>query len=121
MTTFTIELKGNIRSKKNSKRVFCRGKFPVVLPSEAHEKWEKETLPQLPVIEQPLETTTNITISFYPNTKRKFDLTNYAESVMDLLVKGGIIKDDNYSVVPELTLRYGYVEEGGRCVVEITG
>ena len=40
--TIHITLPGNIRSKKNSKRVFCRGKFPVVLPSKAYDVWEKQ-------------------------------------------------------------------------------
>ena len=36
-----VTLPGNIRSKKNSKRVFCRGKYPVVLPSKAYLEWEQ--------------------------------------------------------------------------------
>lgn len=37
-----ITLPGIIRSKKNSKRVFKRGKYTKVLPSLAYEAWEKE-------------------------------------------------------------------------------
>lgn len=37
-----IVLPGSIRSKKNSKRVFCRGKRPIVLPSKAYEAWENQ-------------------------------------------------------------------------------
>lgn len=39
---FKITLPGNIRSKKNSKRVFCRGKIPTVLSSTAYLAWEKQ-------------------------------------------------------------------------------
>jgi len=39
---FTITLPGSIRSKKNSKRIFSRGKFKTVLPSKAYCLWEKE-------------------------------------------------------------------------------
>jgi Holliday junction resolvase RusA-like endonuclease len=40
--TIHITIPGNIRSKKNSKRVFCRGKYPVVLPSKPYMQWEKQ-------------------------------------------------------------------------------
>ena len=39
---FTITLPGSIRSKKNSKRIYARGKFKTVLPSKAYCAWEKE-------------------------------------------------------------------------------
>lgn len=37
----TIILPGSIRSKKNSKRIFGRGRFKKVLPSEAYCEWEE--------------------------------------------------------------------------------
>lgn len=37
-----IILPGTIRSKKNSKRIFARGKFKTVLPSKAYEAWENQ-------------------------------------------------------------------------------
>lgn len=38
---------------------------------------------------------------------------------MDLLVDAGLIEDDNYSVIPELILRFGGVEkDNARCVIE---
>ena len=36
--------------------------------------------------------------------KRKTDLTNKAESVMDLLVDCGVIEDDSWQFVPKLYL-----------------
>jgi Holliday junction resolvase RusA-like endonuclease len=33
------------------------------------------------------------------------DLTNKAESIMDLLVDAGVLQDDNWNVVPEVILR----------------
>lgn len=37
-------------------------------------------------------------------TRHKADLTNKAESVMDLLVDSGVIEDDNHFVVERLSL-----------------
>jgi len=38
----TVILPGSIRSKKNSKRIYKRGKFTAVLPSKAYLEWEKK-------------------------------------------------------------------------------
>jgi len=42
MPEISLTLPGSIRSKKNSKRIFARGKFKTVLPSQAYELWESE-------------------------------------------------------------------------------
>lgn len=36
----SLILPGQLRIKKNSKRIFARGKFKTVLPSKAYEQWE---------------------------------------------------------------------------------
>ncbi len=36
-----LTLPGILRIKKNSKRIFSRGRFKTVLPSEAYLKWEE--------------------------------------------------------------------------------
>lgn len=38
-----LTLPGCIRSKKNSKRVFARGRMKKVLPSKAYEAWELQS------------------------------------------------------------------------------
>lgn len=40
----------------------------------------------------------------FPDRRRR-DLTNFADSVMDALVDAGVIEDDNWEVVPNLQLR----------------
>lgn len=40
---------------------------------------------------------------------------------MDTLVDAGLISDDNYSVISELTLKFGGVEKNqARCEIEYT-
>lgn len=51
-----------------------------------------------------------VSITFYPNTRRRFDLSNAAESVMDLLVDAAILADDSWSVVLDLSLHFGEVD-----------
>lgn len=52
-----------------------------------------------------------VELIFYPSTRRKADATNKAESIMDLLVDAGIIEDDNWFIVPELSLKFGGVDK----------
>ena len=51
----------------------------------------------------------------YPKTRRKFDLDNvgsiHAKFFQDALVKHGIIPDDDYEHITEVTFRYGEVDK----------
>jgi hypothetical protein len=106
-----LTLKGDVPSKKNSKRVFCRGGRPVVLPSEAYVAWHEEQLYALPKTKNaPLGCFTSIVCTFYPRTKRKADLSNKFESVADLLVDALILEDDNWFILGEVVLRFGGVD-----------
>lgn len=98
---------GDAPSKKNSKQIiYVRGK-PLIIPSKNHKTWHTQVISQLYGTKPVTRQIECVEIKFYPSTKRMFDLSNKAESIMDLLVDGGIIEDDNYSVVPELNLKFG--------------
>ena len=108
---FTI--KGRIPSKKNSRIIVCRGKYPLSLPSKKYTEWHKDAGEQL--IKQVIDPIhiveeCKITLTLFAPDKRKADLTNKAESVMDLLVDYGIIEDDNWFVVGSLQLVFGGVD-----------
>lgn len=110
-------LYGSTPSKKNSKIVICRGKFPNLIPSKNYTEWHKDALIQLKG-KKKIESN-RITITFFAGDNRKFDLTNKAESIMDTLVDAGLIEDDNYSIISELILRFGGVEKGqARCEID---
>ena len=67
---------------------------------------------------QPIKSS-KIKLTFYAGDNRKFDLSNKAESIMDLLVDTKLIEDDNYSVISELTLKFGGVDKGNaRCEID---
>lgn len=102
-----ILIKGDVPSKKNSKQIiYVRGR-PLIIPSKNHKEWHTQALSQLTGIKPVDKDIKVIELKFYPSTKRKFDLTNKAESIMDLLVDAGIIEDDNYSIVPKIILEIG--------------
>lgn len=117
----TIILTGNTPSKKNSKRIFVNKRTgkPFITSSESHGLWysgasfevkswkNKLTAAQrskLPLKDAYLE------IEVFPPTASKGDLTNKAESVMDLLVDMQVLQDDNWTVVPELRLKFGGID-----------
>ena len=117
MTKYKIELQGNIPSKKNSKMLVLRGKYPLLLPSSNYTKWHKEALKQLIGI-KPISSN-KLTITFFAENKRKFDLSNKCESVMDLLVDAKLLEDDNYTVISDLHLKFGGVDkEKVGCLIE---
>jgi Holliday junction resolvase RusA-like endonuclease len=58
------------------------------------------------VPEKPITSTKLITLSFTFNSKHKRDLTNFAESVMDLMVDLEILEDDNLFVCPKVNLEF---------------
>ncbi len=102
-----ITLTGDVPSKKNSKQIiYVRGR-PIIIPSKNHKAWHYDAMSQVAEIKPVVKQISAIELIFYPSTKRLFDLSNKAESIMDLLVDAAIIKDDNYSVVPKLILQIG--------------
>lgn len=107
---------GPTPSKKNSKIIVCRGKFPMLLPSTSYVNWHKLALVQL--MGKKAIKSSELILTFFAGDNRKFDLTNKAESIMDTLVDAGLIIDDNYSIISKLTLVFGGVDKGhARCEI----
>lgn len=112
-----ITILGAVPSKKNSKRIFRpNGGGIVFTPSKNHQDWHESAMWQLAGWrnEQPASVrnnlprrTASVSIIIFAKTEGKADLTNKAESVMDLLVDARIIEDDNWHVVPNVLLAYG--------------
>lgn len=100
-----ITLKGRIPSKKNSKIFVNRGGRTFLIPSPQYTAWHEEQ--SWMVKKYKLVDVSSITITIYFPDMRSSDLTNKAESIMDLLVDSNIIKDDNWQCVPKLTLVSG--------------
>ena len=58
-----------------------------------------------------------MTVLLSPPDRRRRDVDNYAKSLLDSLVKGGVLEDD--SLVRDLRLVWGDVQKGGQAVVMI--
>ena len=83
-----------------------------MVPSQAHEDWHRDASLQIARFrpKRPLERA-EVTITIYAADRRRADLTNSAESILDLLVDAGFLVDDNWHVVPRVTLRFGGVAQ----------
>ncbi len=69
----------------------------------------------------PLRVRCTVDIKFFAHDARRFDLTNKAESVMDLLVDAGIIEDDNCDTAWCISLTYCGIDRANpRAEVKIT-
>jgi Holliday junction resolvase RusA-like endonuclease len=122
ISEINIILKGRIPSKKNSKQIVCRGKYPLLLSSPAFKAWNEEQLWLLKA-QKPLRPLENVKLDIilYAPDKRPADLSNKVESIMDLLVEAEYIIDDNWFVVPELNLKFGGVDnDNPRAEITIT-
>lgn len=103
-----IVIAGQPVSKKNSQQIVMnpKTKRPFVMPSKAYKVYEKEALKQIE--EQfssidryylPFDGPCEVVCKFYMGTRRKVDLTNLLESADDILVRGGVLEDDNCNVI----------------------
>lgn len=102
ITTFT--LKGVPRTKKNSQSVITNQRTgrPMIIQSKAYREYEKECLKQiedLGIDRMEINFPVNVMCLFFMPTKRKVDLQNLVSAAMDILVKGGVLADDNYQIV----------------------
>lgn len=115
--TTPITLLGRIPSKKNGKIMICRGTRPILISTPAYSAWHEEQLWALKKYKFTIESC-KVQLTFYSPDKRPTDLSNKAESVMDLLVDAGLLRDDNWFIVRELTLTFGGVDrENPRCTI----
>lgn len=106
-----ITIYGRIPSKKNCKQAFVIGGRAIIVDNPKYKGWHKEASAQLLGTRKAgIGNAKRLSITFFAPDKRKTDLTNKAESIMDLLVDNGILEDDNWYCVPELSLSFGGVD-----------
>jgi hypothetical protein len=121
-----ITIHGRVPSKKNSVVMFVRNGKLFKMPSNAYREWHKGASQQIKILKDtsyfggimtpekwtvPYEKINSIEIRMFAPDRRKADLTNKAESILDLLVDNHIIADDNWFVVPFVLLNFAGVDK----------
>lgn len=113
----------NPYTKKNSSRICTRKSgnrcIPFIAPSNQYRKYERDCgyfLKPL-MINEPV----NVEAHFYMKTRRRVDLTNLNQALHDILVKCGVIEDDNSTIIVGTDgSRVHYDKENPRTEVVIT-
>lgn len=101
MRQVKLILRGAPVTKKNSQRILRTGSGrPFIQPSAQYKRYEADCLRQIPrPFCQQIDTPVNVQCVFYMPTRRRCDLVNLLESVCDILVRAGVLADDNCRVV----------------------
>lgn len=102
---FTIPIEP--RTKKNSQQIVLvdfidkqtgrKKKRPIIIPSKQYKEFEEAALWFIEAVG--IDYPVNVKAIFYMKTRRKVDLTNLLEALDDVLVKGGMLKDDNSQII----------------------
>lgn len=98
MMKFTIPLAPI--SKKNSQQILINqttGK-PFVMPSKQFKDYEAAALWYIPKRIH-INCAVNVECHFFMPTRRKVDLTNLLEAIDDIMVKAGLLEDDNFTII----------------------
>lgn len=95
-----LTLSGNPVTKKNSMRILKgRAGRPYVAPSKAFVDYEESCLWQIRKPHSPVSARVNVRCVYYMQTRRRVDLANLIEATTDILVRAGVLADDNCQIV----------------------
>ena len=86
-------------TKKNHSQVVMIHGRPMVLPSKPYKEFERACKEYMPVMEKPIDYPINLKCYYFMGTRRKCDITNLLQATCDILVKYGVLEDDNYTIV----------------------
>ena len=118
--TQRIELPLTPVSKKNSQRIIWVKNRPMIIPSAKYKQYEKDCGYYLKNVE-PFLNECNVKCLFYMPTRRRVDLVNLQEAILDILVHYGILIDDNSTIVKSMDgSRVIYDKGNGHTIIEIT-
>ena len=111
------------RSKKNSQQIFRgKGGRPFITQSQQYKDYERMCLNQImEKHRQRIDSPVNVQMVFFMPTRRKVDLGNVQAACLDILVKGGVLADDNRNIVAGMDgSRVFYDRDKPRVEIEIT-
>lgn len=90
-------------TKKNSMRIVRNRKTGKrrIMPSQQYMDYEAEALwhCKRARVQRPIEEPVEVKCLFYMPTRRRVDLTNLLESIDDVMVRAGVLKDDHSGII----------------------
>lgn len=112
-------------TKKNSQRIVVNPKTKryMIMPSKQYKSYENTALRNIDIPDNPICQPVNVKCIYYMQTNRPCDLTNLMEATHDILVKAGVIDDDNSKIIISVDgSRVAYDKENPRaeiCIEEM--
>lgn len=118
-----LTLRGRPITKKNSSRIaYTRTGRPFIRPSAAYERYERACLRQIDWRQEPIDSRVRLMCVYYMPTKHRVDLCNLIEATQDILVRGGVLADDDSRIVVSLDGScVAYDKKDPRVEILITG
>lgn len=108
-------------TKKNSQRIVLVKGRPMVIPSAKYKEYEKACSLYVHKRIVPIDIPVNVRCMYYMPTHRRVDLVNLEECTLDILVKYGVLADDNSNIVVAMDgSRVLYDKENPRTEITIT-
>ena len=90
-------------TKKNHQEIMHSSKTgkPFVTPSRQYRDYEAKAAwyCKRARVQRPIEEPVEVKCLFYMPTRRRVDLTNLLESIDDVLVRAGVLKDDHSGII----------------------
>lgn len=90
-------------TKKNSMRIVRNRKTGKrrIMPSQQSMDYEAEALwhCKRARVQRPIDEPVEVKCLFYMPTRRRVDLTNLLESIDDVMVRAGVLKDDHSGII----------------------
>jgi len=121
MTLYKAVIPLNPITKKNSQQIIKSKGRPMLIQSKRYRQYEKDCLMLLKKPREPISVPCNLRATFYRATKHRVDLSNLIEAVQDVLVKAGVLEDDNYKYIKSLDgCRVEFDKNNPRTEIEIT-
>lgn len=120
MIKFTIKLPP-VTKKNHGQIIFNRntGKR-MMIPSKQYREYEHDCAWFMPS-EKTIDYPVNVKCVYYMPTRRKVDLSNLINSTLDILVRYGVLLDDNRNIVYSVDgSRVFYDKNNARTEIEIT-
>lgn len=93
-------IKGRPYTKKNHQQIRKTGNGRrFIASSDEYLAYEERALWQLRFIADHIDVPCNVKCVYYMPTRHRVDLVNLLEATCDILVKAGVLKDDNSNIV----------------------
>lgn len=91
----------NPKTKKNHQQVLYNSKTkkPFIAQNNAYKRYERDAGWFVKWNKPPIKEPVNVKCVFYRDSERRVDLTNLLEAIDDIIVKYGVLADDNFKII----------------------